>query len=285
MKTLPGTVRFLAGHPLVKGRWLSLIYRYLTWQIRIRLNKEIETPWILGLRMIVRSHNKGFNGNIYAGLMEYNEMGFLLHLLEPDDLFIDVGAHVGSYTTLASGVCGARTLSFEGAAETAILLRRNVSLNGLDHLVEIREVAVLDASGEVEFRRGHDVWNRIKFRRDDEVVCVPMVRLDDVAGRSGAVMLKIDTNGTSDRVLAGAHLVLSDPSLLAVRCEDQFSDEPVAILAKYGFSRAAYDPAARTLTGIEPEDPGYYPLFVRDFEAVRARLAGAPRRRIMGRWI
>jgi len=285
VKNLLGTIRFLARHPLVKGEEVSLLYRYLAWQIKTRIHDEIEVPWILGLRMIVGSKNKGFNGNIYAGLMEYNEMGFLLHLLGSEDLFIDIGAHIGSYTMLASGVCGARTLSFEGADETAALLRRNVTLNNLDHLVEVREVAVLDATGEVEFRRGHDVWNRIKFRRDDDVRWVPMVKLDDVAGQSHAIMLKIDTNGTSDRVLAGAHLVLSDSALLAVRCEDQFSEAPVAILAKYEFKRAAYDPASRTLTAVEPADTRYYPLFVRDFDAVRTRVRSAPRRQIMGHWV
>jgi hypothetical protein len=52
-------------------------------------------------------------GNLYAGLHEFSEMGFLLHLLRQNDLFVDVGANLGSYTVLASAVCQARNIAFE----------------------------------------------------------------------------------------------------------------------------------------------------------------------------
>jgi hypothetical protein len=35
-------------------------------------------------------------GNIYCGLHEFADMGFVLHFLRPGDLFVDVGANIAA---------------------------------------------------------------------------------------------------------------------------------------------------------------------------------------------
>lgn len=45
----------------------------------------------------------GATGNWYCGLQEYEDMSFVLHALRPGDLFVDVGANIGSYSILAAG--------------------------------------------------------------------------------------------------------------------------------------------------------------------------------------
>lgn len=52
----------------------------------------------------------GATGNIYVGLHEFEDMAFLLHVLRRTDLFVDVGANIGSYTILAGGAAGAKLL-------------------------------------------------------------------------------------------------------------------------------------------------------------------------------
>ena len=42
----------------------------------------------------------GATGNVYCGLHEFEDMALVLHALRPRDLFVDVGANVGSYTVL-----------------------------------------------------------------------------------------------------------------------------------------------------------------------------------------
>ena len=58
-------------------------------------------------------------------------MALLLHFLRPGDLFLDVGANIGSYTILASGVVRATSWAFEPDPQTSRYLRRNVAINGL----------------------------------------------------------------------------------------------------------------------------------------------------------
>jgi hypothetical protein len=107
------TLKFIVSHPLNRGRPLSALGRFAAWQIASRLRSEIEFELIEGAKLIVSRGMTGATGNIYCGLHEFVEMGFLLHLLRPDDLFLDVGANIGTYTILGAGVCKARTIAFE----------------------------------------------------------------------------------------------------------------------------------------------------------------------------
>ena len=81
-------------------------------------------------------------------------MMFLLHFLKSDDLFLDIGANVGTYTVLASGVCKAKTWAFEPDPETVLSLKRNIEINNLQELVTVHELALGAAEREVAFTVG-----------------------------------------------------------------------------------------------------------------------------------
>jgi hypothetical protein len=106
---------------LNRGRPLSALGRFAAWQIASRLRPEIEFEWIEGAKLIVRRGTTGVTGNIYCGLHEFIEMGCLVHLLRPDDLFLDLGANIGSYTVLAAGVCRARAIDIPDAAAPTLI--------------------------------------------------------------------------------------------------------------------------------------------------------------------
>ena len=116
--------RFLCNHPLTRDHRAAGFARLFRWQVESRLRREVIVPWVGGVRLAARRGMTGATGNIYAGLHEFADMAFTLHFLRPDDLFLDVGANIGSYTLLASGVCKARTIAFEPDPETMALLRR-----------------------------------------------------------------------------------------------------------------------------------------------------------------
>jgi hypothetical protein len=126
---LTATLKFILSHPLNRGRPLSTLARFVTWQIASRLRAEIEFEWIEGAKLIVSRGMTGATGNMYCGLHEFAEMGFLLHLLRPNDLFLDVGTNIGSYTILAASVCRARAIAFEPDPDTVRVLRRNIAIN------------------------------------------------------------------------------------------------------------------------------------------------------------
>jgi len=146
----------LLHHPLTPDHRAARFARLCRWQIASHLRREVIVPWVGGMRLAARRGMTGATGNIYAGLHEFADMAFTLHFLRPDDLFLDVGANVGSYTLLASGVCKARTISFEPDPQTMALLRRNIDLNGLDGRVLVEQTAVGAEDGEVEFTLGRE---------------------------------------------------------------------------------------------------------------------------------
>ena len=102
------SVKFIATHPLTRDNTFKSLLRFVRWQIGSRLVPgPIVYDWINGSRFLVRAGETGLTGNVYTGLHEFQDMGFLLHVLGDGDLFIDVGANVGSYTILACSSRGA----------------------------------------------------------------------------------------------------------------------------------------------------------------------------------
>jgi FkbM family methyltransferase len=274
------TLDFIAKHPLTRKRPLPAIARFVTWQVRSRLQKDVEVSWIGGTRVIARNGMTGITGNIYCGLHEFYDMGLLLHLLRPGDLFIDAGANVGSYTLLASGVCGANTLAFEPDPDTAFFLRRNVEANGLGGRVAVHQVALGDETGEVDFTVGRDTTNQVVSGSEGPTRRVSVRRLDDFDGAERAILMKLDVEGFEDHVLAGAERVLSQPGLLAIQSEGQ-TPEIVATLGRHGFERAYYDPTSRTFSPTPIAEIATNGLFVRDLAALAERARAAPKRDVL----
>src|SRR5882762_1907914 len=84
--------RFLWNDPIVSRNRSGAVGRWLRWQLGARiLEGQAVVPFIGGARLLVRRGMTGATGNIYAGLIEFEDMAFTLHLLRPNDLFVDVG--------------------------------------------------------------------------------------------------------------------------------------------------------------------------------------------------
>jgi hypothetical protein len=90
---------FVWFHPLnARGR-LRAMGRVLRWQVSSRLLAgSIALPFVESSQLFARRGMAGATGNWYCGLHEVEEMGFVLHFLREEDMFLDVGANVGSYT-------------------------------------------------------------------------------------------------------------------------------------------------------------------------------------------
>src|SRR5207249_1807294 len=144
LSRLVATLRFILAHPMNRDRKIAALAGYLGWQIASRLKSEINFRWIDGAVLQVKRGMTGATGNIYCGLHEFADMGFVLHLLRAGELFLDVGANIGSYTVLASKICGARTIAFEPAPDAAAMLERNVAANDITERVRAHRIALGD---------------------------------------------------------------------------------------------------------------------------------------------
>ena len=287
------TLRFILAHPLNRNARAKALWRFASWQFRSRMaRRPILTAFAGGTRLLVSTGQAGATGNIYTGLHELPEMAFLLHFLRPSELFVDVGANVGSYTVLAAGAVGARCISFEPDPVTAAAFRANVAVNHLAALVEFREMAVGGRTGEIRFTIGKDTLNHVApSGAAGSTIQVPVTTLDVALHGEQPRLIKVDVEGFESDVVRGAESVLALPSLGAAILETNgsgarydASDEDLHdLMTSRGFVPCDYDPFTRQLVERASRVLDGNTIYVRGVEAARSRLRSAPTFDIAGR--
>lgn len=288
------TVSFIVRHPLCRNRPLSSLARFAKWQIGSRLVPgPVAVEFVNGARLLAEPGMTGATGNIYVGLHEFEDMAFVLHFLRPDDLFVDVGANIGSYTVLAGAGAGARCISFEPDPASFAWLRRNIGVNGLEGRVDARRCAVGSSEGELSFSTGGDTVNHVlsdaEAQNPGKVQTVPQTTLDSALDGDCPAMLKIDVEGYETAVLRGAAATLAKPGLRCVIMEQLGGGARYGFdegelwrnMQDQGFELFAYHPFERRLSPGE-EGSGNNAIYVRDLAFVEERVRSAPPFEVQG---
>ncbi|MDA0874727.1 MAG: FkbM family methyltransferase, partial [Bacteroidetes bacterium] len=142
-------------------------------------------------------------------------------LVSRSTTFLDIGANLGLYSVLARAYNpDARVLSFEPLPAAYAFLQQNLALNGLTD-IDTFPLAVSDVTGSATFHApfnpkfaylrshlgGTGSLDEKASTENREAITVPTARLDDIlkSGRTGPIsLIKLDTEGTEDRVIQGA---------------------------------------------------------------------------------
>lgn len=283
------TYRFFASHPLTRNHKFTALIRWLKWQIGSRVVPgSVAVPFVNNTRLLVKPGMTGATGNIYAGLHEFEDMGFVLHFLRESDLFVDIGANIGSYTILAT-VTGAEVVSFEPVAQSYDALLDNIHLNRVEAKVDARNQAVGRCEGEIMMTADQDTTNQALSDNEDyqgKVARVSVISLDEALDGRVPKLIKIDVEGFESEVLAGANKTLSNPSLQAVIMELNGSGERYDFdendlhgqMLELGFYSCSYDPINRELTEMNGERVARSnALYLRNPVEVQSELARAPK--------
>lgn len=274
----------IGKHPLAKKHKIHAYFKFFKWQLSQIIFPGIKKiKFIAGTYLLANKGMTGATGNIYCGLHEFEDMGFLLHFLRSEDTFIDVGANIGSYTILASGVCGAKTISFEPVPQTFVHLQNNIKVNGIENLVSLQNEAVGAEKGKLKFTSGLDTVNHVLSNdeiSDNKVIEVNVNTLDDRLKNDYTTMLvKIDAEGFETAVLNGMEITLKNKLLKAIIIELNgsgmrygYSDQSIheKLLAN-NFLPYKYDPFSRKLsllsTFLETNT-----IYIRDYFFVEERI-------------
>lgn len=285
-------LRFYLGHPMNRGNQMSALLRILKWQIGSRLVPgDVAVPFGDGAKLLVARGMTGATGNVYAGLHEFEDMAFVLHCLTPYDLFLDVGANIGSYTVLAATSCRADVIAIEPVPTTYQRLVDNIRLNHIDDRVKALQIGVGGGESSLWFSTGLDTMNHVALSSEKaHTIEVSVKTLDSIIGARVPAIIKIDVEGFETEVVRGGKRILEASELLAVILELNgrgtrygFKDlELHREMTRYGFSPHLYDPLTREISlRREPANKGNT-LYLRNIPAVKDRLARAPRRKIHG---
>jgi FkbM family methyltransferase len=288
------TLAEIVHHPGNSGRRADAVLDYLRWNFGYRaMGIEYVIPLIEGARLIL-SDRQNYATLVYTcGLWDFPEQVFLLHLLRPEDTFIDVGSNVGGYTVLASAVAGARSIAFEPAPETYAELRRNVRLNDIESMVETHCCALGEVNGANWITSGRGALNHIVSNAAArDAIEVPAARLDTVLAGTSCRLIKIDAEGFELNILRGAPDTLAHPGLQALIVELNGSGRRYGIsddqvhreIVSFGFEPCYYNATTRTLTSLDGcNRNGLNTVYVRDRVAVTERVTAARRFSLHGK--
>jgi len=281
---------FIWNHSLVKNERLGAIYRYIKFHFRYRNGQECIIPFLEHSLRIIKG--EGSQAHLFTYLEDFEEMIFLLHYLNKDDRFIDVGANIGAYSILASGQIGCQTLSFEPSIQNYKLLDSNIQLNNLQNSIktynyalgEIDQVSNIRYKGTMTYIINDDIMNSQK---------VLIKKLDDFTDYGE--LIKIDVEGYEEFVLKGATKVLKDLSTNALIVElggfrhnryGSSNDKIHKILINNHFFPIKYNPYTRRIKKLKIyREDQFNTIYIRDEKFVETRLINSPKYKIGNQYI
>lgn len=279
-------------HPVTQGRELEGLLRYVTFHLCSSIVRELKYKWINNLKFYARKGDAGIVGNIYYGLYEFHESMLLLHLLRPTDVFLDIGANLGHYSILTSGICSNHSIAIEPVLSTFNQLSRQVELNNLENHITTKKVAIGDRVGELYITNYKGSMNRITRSDIPYSELVQVVPIDDLLMPEIPLVIKIDVEGYELNVLRGAMKTLSNPKLNVLIIELNNSSkhynitdpEVYQFILKFGFKPYKYDSLKRKLIPLSDYDRDQFnTIFVRNEDYVNKRLKQGKKINIKGR--
>lgn len=278
-------LKFIVLHPLNRDGRLSAVLKFIRYQIATRLFKsKFLIDWVDETKFLVFRGETGLTGNLYCGLMEYEDMSFLLHYLKQDDTFYDIGANVGAYTILASGVIKAKTISFEPLPSTFDRLIDQIKINRIDHLVEAKNNGVGNKIDNLEFTNNLNCMNKVNIDpNNSDVTKVDVITLDGCYVPTTNSFVKIDVEGYENFVLDGGTKFFSNKNVSALIIELNGSGKLFGVedydihktITSFGFQPISYDPFSRKVSSIETYDKDGNTIYVKDIKDAQHRVGSS----------
>ena len=178
---------------------------------------------IMGKTLNLDLRDEWVSSTLYAeGSWEPDETLFIQKTLRQGMVFVDVGAHIGYYTLIASEIVGnaGKVFAFEPDPRNFALLQRNVSANHCQNVV-MEQKAVTASSGKLLlYRSGRNFGDHRIYEPPGEIadergkrrsaVCVDAISLDAYFERNPMRIdfLKMDIQGSEYAAFAGMQSVL-----------------------------------------------------------------------------
>lgn len=213
MKAAPplvGKWQWLRRQPAYRRAPFRVMLRLLAWRIHCWAGRPavVALPEF-GVRLWLPPQWRGVAKLIYAFREDYEpELRWLLSVLGPGNVAVDVGASFGIYSLVAASRIGpaGRVLAFEATKATYEILCRNAELNGY-HWLHPFHLALADRSGTATLYHHADPSRNSFGPSGASHEQVPVATLDEVLGTidspSRLAAVKIDVEGAEGLVLKG----------------------------------------------------------------------------------
>jgi FkbM family methyltransferase len=216
--------------------------------------REGEQTMVHGIGAGLRFDPCGAHPGYGLGTSEPDIQAELAELLQPHDVFYDIGANVGFFTVLGARLVGpeGRVVAFEPLPAAAAALRRNVDANSFTS-VDVMEAAVDDRTGAATLHlpaTERSTGARLRKKKSDSGskgshMQVRVVAIDELVAAGELPVpnvIKLDVEGAELRVLAGMRETLAAhrPTLV---CETHGTVKKVTeALREQGYSTEIVEP-------------------------------------------
>lgn len=286
MRNIIKFFKIIFAHPLNKNYKLKTFLRLLSFNLKKFLKKEqIIFPWVEEAKLIFDNtkndtlSQRQIKFNYYLGLVEYEDMAFLIHCLKKDDIFIDCGANFGIYSILASKVIGSDTIAFEPHPESVKKFINQLNINNITSKVKIVSKAVGNKIGEVNFSNIKDSLRRKVIQEENNeknnIIKVKMTTLDyELADIKKDFIIKMDLEGFEYNALKGATAILQNKNLKAIIVENNQPTEKSSInqlLSKFNLFPIEYFPQKREINiNKDNLEHKLNLIFIRDLEKIQS---------------
>jgi FkbM family methyltransferase len=188
------------------------------------------------------------------GTYERREVEFLRRTLAPGSGFVDVGAHIGYFTTLAASLVGSggRVIALEPTPQSAATLRQNVEANAIAGAVTVIEAAASSEPGRANLNVSDNSGMRNTLEEGTLEDSTTSIEVDvttvdaavAAAGSPSIDVIKMDVEGHERSVISGASVTLRDNPAVSVMFEVSGGSESrntvsagtISCLADLGFS-------------------------------------------------
>ncbi|SOC78557.1 methyltransferase, FkbM family [Salinimicrobium sediminis] len=281
LKRISQRYKEFRSHPLTRKNAVAALGRYLLFHIRNRFKQEQTISWIEGLKFYARKGDAGLVANIYYGLYEFEESIFLRHFMKKDDLFLDIGANLGHYSMLLSGLTKCRSIAVEPVPQTFRQLCRNIKLNRLEHLIQPLNLGISNSEDNLFFSTDRNTMDRIVSDSYANSVQVKVTTIDQLLKNEIPDAIKLDVEGYEYFALKGANKILRSEKLNVLIMELNgsgkrygFDDKDIfKEIVEMGFTPYAYNYITRSLIVLNSYNKEKFnTIFIRDEEAVQNRV-------------
>jgi len=163
---------------------------------------------------------------LQAGELEPGTRKVIERLIQPKDVFIDVGANIGLHSIAAARAMSGqgKVIAFEPFEPTRKLLEKNLWLNGCADISEISQFALSDKSQSSKLHLGATSGHHSLYELDTPAfypatsVDVNTITLDDFLPDNLTVkLLKLDAEGAEIDIIKGAQKLLkSNPEMFLI---------------------------------------------------------------------
>jgi FkbM family methyltransferase len=234
------------------------------------MRAAIEVDVVGGSRMLVRTDDSLGRVLAISGVWEPNVTAAFMRSLSPGDVCVDIGAHIGYYTLLASKLVGAagHVYAFEPSPGSYDALRANLDRNEVANVTAIR-AAVGETAGTANLYEGPGtntggatmqgvLADRRGLRKPVEVDVRPVTAEISATDLRRIRVIKIDVEGTEVDVLCSLAPVFAEVPHLAVFVELNpkwiagITEYVADLRSTYGF-RAQRIRSGYTLDGLFPD--------------------------------